>query len=161
MANDLNQCNFIGRLGNDPEVRYLPNGDAVANISIAVGESWKDKQGQKQERTEWIRVVAFRKLGEIIGEYLRKGSKVYISGKMVTRKWTDKEGVERYSTEIVGSEMQMLDSRAASQGGDYAAPDDHAQSAPRAASAAPAASSGAPAAAPTADTGNFDDDIPF
>lgn len=110
MANDLNQCNFIGRLGNDPEVRYLPNGDAVANISIAVGESWKDKQGQKQERTEWIRVVAFRKLGEIIGQYLNKGSKVYISGKMVTRKWTDKEGVERYSTEIVANNMQMLDS---------------------------------------------------
>jgi single-strand DNA-binding protein len=111
MANDLNQCNFIGRLGNEPDVRYLPNGDAVANISIAVGESWKDKQGQKQERTEWIRVVAFRKLGEIVGQYLNKGSKVYISGKMVTRKWTDKEGIERYSTEIVANNMQMLDSK--------------------------------------------------
>ena len=86
MSNDLNQCNFIGRLGNDPECRYLPNGDAVTNISIAVGESWKDKQGNKQERTEWIKVVAFRKLGEISAEYLRKGSKVYISGKMKTRK---------------------------------------------------------------------------
>ena len=111
MANDLNQCNFIGRLGKDPETRYLPNGDAVTNISIAVGESWKDKQGQKQERTEWVRVVAFRKLGEIMGQYLQKGSKVFVSGKFKTRKWTDNGNIERYSTEIVADNMQMLDGK--------------------------------------------------
>lgn len=110
MANDLNQCNFIGRLGNDPETRFLPNGDAVTNISLAVGESWKDQQGQKQERTEWVRVVAFRKLGEIMGQYLKKGSKVFISGKFKTRKWQDQSGNDRYSTEIVADNMQMLDS---------------------------------------------------
>ncbi len=109
MSNDLNQCQFIGHLGRDPEVRYSPNGDACANFSIAVGESWKDKNsGEKQERTEWIRCVAWRKLGEIIGEYLRKGSQVYISGKMQTRKWQNKEGVDQYTTEIVVNQMQML-----------------------------------------------------
>lgn len=112
MANDLNQCNFIGRLGQDVEIKYLPSGEAVANLSIAVGESWKDKQtGAKQERTEWIRAVAFGKLADIMGQYLAKGSKVFIGGKMRTRKWQDQSGADRYSTEIVVKDMQMLDSR--------------------------------------------------
>ena len=116
MSNDLNRCEFIGRLGQDPEIRYMPNGDAVANISIACGESWKDKNtGEKQERTEWVRVSAFKKLAEIIGEYLHKGSQVYISGKMRTRKWQDKDGNDRYTTEIIADQMQMLDSRSGAQ----------------------------------------------
>jgi single-strand DNA-binding protein len=111
MSNDLNQCQFIGRLGNDPETKFLPTGGAVTNISIACGEKWKDKQtGQPQERTEWIRVVAFGKLAEIMGEYLRKGSQVYISGSMRTRSW-EKDGQKHYSTEIVADKMQMLGGR--------------------------------------------------
>ncbi|GGY87730.1 single-stranded DNA-binding protein [Shewanella fodinae] len=108
MANDLNQCNFIGRLGNDPEVRYQPSGDAVANISLAVGSKWKDKQGQPQENTEWVRLVAFGKLAEIIGEYLRKGSQIFVTAKCRTRKWKDQQGVDRYTTEFVIENMQML-----------------------------------------------------
>ncbi len=109
MSNDLNHCSFIGRLGRDPETRYLPNGDAVTNFSIAVGESWKDKNsGEKQETVEWVRCTAWRKLGEICGEYLKKGGQVFVSGKMKTREWTDKEGVKRYTTEIQVDRMQML-----------------------------------------------------
>lgn len=111
MANDLNSCSFIGRLGKDVEMRYLPNGKAVASFSIACGESWKDQQGQKQERTEWVNITAFDKLAEIIGEYLAKGSKVYIQGKMKTEKYTDNNGVEKYSTKIIAQNMQMLDSK--------------------------------------------------
>ena len=111
MANDLNKCMFIGRLGKDPEIRYVASGDAVAGFSIATGESWKDKQGQKQERTEWVNCTAFGKLAEIVGEYLRKGSKVYIEGKMKTEKYTDNNGVEKYSTKIIVQNMQMLDSK--------------------------------------------------
>lgn len=113
----LNQCNFIGRLGNDPEVRYMPDGKAAANISIGCSEKWKDKQtGEQKERTEWVRGSAFGKLAEIMGEYLRKGSLVYISGKMQTRKWQDQSGQDRYSTEIVISEMKMLGSKSDNQG---------------------------------------------
>lgn len=104
----LNQCNFIGNLGKDPEIRYLPNGDAVANFSIACTETWKDKQGEKQEKTEWVRVTAFGKLAQIISQYVVKGSQVFISGKMQTRKWQNKEGQEQYTTEIVANEMKML-----------------------------------------------------
>ncbi len=112
MSNDLNLCQFIGRLGNDPEQKAMPNGNAVTNMSIAVGEQWKDKNtGQKQEATEWVRVVAFGKLAEIMGQYLNKGSKVYVSGKMKTRKWQDQSGNDRYSTEIIAKDMQMLDNR--------------------------------------------------
>lgn len=111
MANDLNKCMFIGRLGNDPEVRYMPNGNAVASFSIACGEKWKDQQGQVQERTEWVNCTAFGKLAEIVGEYLRKGSKVFIEGKMKTEKYTDNNGVEKYSTKIIVNNMQMLDSK--------------------------------------------------
>lgn len=106
MANDLNRCEFIGRLGRDPETRYMPNGDAVCNFSIAVGWKSKDKEG-----TEWVRVNAFKQLAEICGKYLTKGSQVYVSGRMATRKWTDKDGQERYSTEINLDQMQMLGSK--------------------------------------------------
>ena len=116
MANDLNQCTFIGRLGKDPETRYLANGDAATNFSIAVGESWKDKQGQKQERTEWVNVSCFGRIAEICGEYLRKGSKVMVSGKMKTDKWQDQSGNDRYTTKIMLRDMNMLDSRPEGQG---------------------------------------------
>ena len=108
----VNKVILIGNLGQDPEVRYMPNGNAVTNISVATSESWKDKNtGADQERTEWHRVVMFRRLAEIAGEYLRKGSKVYIEGKLQTRKWQDQQGQDRYTTEIVADNMQMLDSR--------------------------------------------------
>ncbi len=112
MAN-LNHCTFIGRLGRDPEIRYTPSGSAVASIALAVSDQWKDKNsGEKQERTEWVNVSAFNRLAEIMGEYLKKGSLVYISGKMQTDKYQDKEtGKDRYSTKIIASQMQMLDSR--------------------------------------------------
>jgi len=112
MSNDLNRHECIGRLGKDPEIKYMPSGEAVCNISIACGEKWKDKStGQQQERTTWINYVAFGRLAEIMGEYLKKGSRVFLSGKIRVRKWQDQSGADRYSTEIVASEMQMLDSR--------------------------------------------------
>ena len=113
----VNKVIIVGNLGNDPEVRYAANGSAIANISIATSESWKDKNtGDMQEKTEWHRVVMFNRLGEIAGEYLRKGSKVYIEGKLQTRKWQDQSGQDRYTTEIVAAEMQMLDSRGDNMG---------------------------------------------
>lgn len=115
MSNDLNQCQFIGRLGKDPETRYMPSGEAVSSFSLAVGSQWKDKQGQKQESTEWVNVTAFGKLGEICGQYLTKGSQVFVSGRMKTDKYTDKEGIERYSTKIVADKMQMLGGKPESQ----------------------------------------------
>ena len=112
----LNQCNFIGRLGNDPEVRYMPDGKAAANISIGCSEKWKDKNtGEQKEKTEWVKCSAFGKLAEIMGEYLRKGSLVYVSGKMQTRKWQDQNGQDRYTTEIIVSEMKMLSSKSDNQ----------------------------------------------
>ena len=105
---NLNQCNFIGRLGQDPEQKYMPNGKAVVNLSIAVSEKWKDQQGQQQESTEWVRVTAYDKLAEIIGQYVTKGSLIYISGKMKTRKWQDQQGNDKYTTEIIANQMQML-----------------------------------------------------
>ena len=112
----LNQCNFIGNLGKDPEMRYAANGNAICNISIGVSEKWKDKQtGQQNERTEWVRISAFGKLAEIMGQYLKKGSSVYISGRMQTRKWQDQSGQDRYTTEIIADQMQMLDSRGGQQ----------------------------------------------
>lgn len=158
MANDLNQCNFIGRLWRDPETRYTPSGDAVTNFSIAVGSSWTDKaSGEKKEEVEWVRCVAWRKLGEICGEYLKKGSQVFVSGKMKTRKW-DKEGVTHYTTEVVLDQMQMLGAR-----GDRE-PSPSANSAPL--GERPAASAAAPkqAAKTKEPAGRFDDmedDIPF
>ena len=107
----LNKVLLIGNLGADPEIRYMPSGDAIANLRIATTDTWKDKGGEKQERTEWHRVALFGKLAEIAGEYLKKGSAVYIEGRIQTRKWQDKEGQERYTTEIVANEMKMLGGR--------------------------------------------------
>jgi len=112
MSKGINKVILIGNLGNDPEQKSMPNGNAVTNITVATSESWKDKQtGQQQERTEWHRIVFFNRLAEIAGQYLSKGSKVYIEGSLRTRKWQDQGGQDRYTTEIVASEMQMLDSR--------------------------------------------------
>ena len=108
----INKVIIVGNLGKDPEVRYMPNGDAVANFTVATSESWKDQQGQQQERTEWHNIVMYRRLAEIAGEYLKKGSKVYLEGKLQTSKWQDKEtGQDRYKTEINAMQMQMLDSK--------------------------------------------------
>jgi single-strand DNA-binding protein len=153
----VNKVILIGNLGRDPEVRYMPSGDAVANITIATTETWKDKGGEKQEQTEWHRVAMFGKTAEIAGEYLKKGSQVYIEGKLQTRKWTDKEGQERYTTEIRADRMQMLGSR--SGGSERMAPPE--EDAPPRATGAPA-----PAKKPAAPAkgGGFDDiedDIPF
>lgn len=116
MSRGVNRVIIIGNLGNDPEVRYMPTGGAVANITVATSESWTDKQtNEKKEHTEWHKVVFHGRLAEIAGEYLRKGSKVYLEGKLKTRKWQDQQGVERYTTEILANEMQMLDGKQESQ----------------------------------------------
>lgn len=121
MARGINKVILVGNIGGDPETRFMPNGSAVTNITLATSDSWKDKQsGQMQERTEWHRVVFFNRLAEIAGEYLRKGSKVYVEGSLRTRKWQGQDGQDRYTTEIVASEMQMLDGRGGdSNGGGY------------------------------------------
>ncbi len=145
MARGINKCILIGHVGGDPEVRHMPNGNAVANITLATSDSWKDKNtGQQQERTEWHRVVFFGRLAEVVGEYVRKGSKLYIEGRLQTREW-EKDGVKRYTTEIVvdiGGQMQMLDGK--QDGGQQR------QNAPQHTPAQQA---------PAADS--FDDDIPF
>ena len=154
MARGVNKVILVGNLGRDPEVRYSPNGSAVANITLATSESWKDKtSGEKQEKTEWHRVVFFGRLAEIAGEYLKKGAQIYVEGRLQTRKWTDKEGHERYTTEIVAGEMQMLGSR-----GGAGAPSDNFNQ-----DQAPAENTSAKKAAPSnaAVAGDFDDDIPF
>ena len=157
----VNKVILVGNLGNDPETRYMPSGGAVTNITVATSESWKDKQtGQPQERTEWHRVVFFNRLAEIAGEYLRKGSKVYLEGSLRTRKWQDKSGQDRYTTEIVAAEMQRLDSRGAGQGGGNYQQGQESAPAPQSAPAQGAAAAAPAAAAPT-DFGDFDDDIPF
>jgi single-strand DNA-binding protein len=151
MARGVNKAIIVGNLGRDPEVRYSANGNAIANVTIATTESWKDRQsGERQEKTEWHRVVFFSRLAEIAGEYLKKGSQVYIEGRLQTRKWEDRDGIERYTTEIVANEMQMLGGRGGgdSQGG---SPPDYSQ-----AEAAPASGSGS-----GGQDGDFDDDIPF
>lgn len=141
MSKGINKVIIIGHLGQDPEVKYMPSGSAVANVSIATTEQWKDKTtGEKQDRTEWHRVVFFSRLAEIVGEYLRKGSQVYVEGRLQTRKWHDKNGQDRYTTEIVANEMQMLGGKGQrSEEPEYASE---------------------PAAAGNKDEG-FDDDIPF
>jgi single-strand DNA-binding protein len=163
-ARGVNKVILVGNLGNDPEIRYTQAGAAITNISVATSETWKDKQtGQPQERTEWHRVVFFNRLAEIAGEYLRKGSKVYLEGGLRTRKWQDKEGQDRYTTEIVGNEMQMLDSRGAGQGGGNPMQDDTHEPAPRREPAPreTPVKKAADAGAPGGEFGNFDDDIPF
>jgi single-strand DNA-binding protein len=107
----VNKVILVGNLGNDPEVRYMPNGNAVANLSLATSESWKDQQGQQQEKTEWHRVTMYRRLAEIAGEYLKKGSQIYIEGKLQTRKWQDQQGNDKYTTEVIADQLQMLGGR--------------------------------------------------
>lgn len=175
----VNKVILVGNLGKDPEVRYLPSGGAVANVTIATSEAWRDKNtGQQQEQTEWHRVVFYGKLAEIAGEYLKKGSKVYVEGSLHTRKWQDKQtGQDKYSTDIKANTMQMLDSRAQSNAGQGFAPqggfdpaqefagagsfpnyDDFDQGQP----SAPAPRQSAPSHTPVAPAGgDFDDDIPF
>lgn len=149
----VNKVILVGRLGKDPETRYMTSGEAVTNATLATSENWKDKNGEKQERTEWHNLVFYRRLAEIAGEYLKKGSQVYIEGKIQTRKWQDKEGKDRYTTEIVVNEMQMLGSKGGA--GSFEVVEN--QAAP--ARSAPA---GKPAAAPAKNNfDNFDDDIPF
>jgi single-strand DNA-binding protein len=154
MARGINKVILVGHLGKDPEVRYSPGGQAVANITLATSESWKDKtSGEKQERTEWHRVVFFARLAEIAGEYLKKGQQIYVEGRLQTRKWQDKEGKDRYTTEIVANDMQMLGSREGrGSAPDFDAGDGGASAAPSAAKQ-PATSA--------ASSGDFDDDIPF
>ena len=162
----LNKVTLIGRLGADPEVRYMSSGGAVANISLATNFRWKDKQtGEKKESTEWHRVVFFNRLAEIVGEYLKKGGQIYVEGRLQTRKWQDQNGQDRYSTEIIASEMQMLDSKSGGTGhfgNEQPAPVQQAQ----ASHSAPPPASATPnfiilPAPPPHNYDDFDDDIPF
>lgn len=170
----VNKVIILGHLGQDPEVKYTPNGVSVANISIATNESWKDKNtGELQERTEWHRVVFFGRLAEIVGEYLRKGSQTYVEGRLQTRKWQDKEGRDRYSTEVVANEMQMLGNKAggsaAHSGQQYPSTNENAGAAQNVGSSPspstppsstpPSSTPSTSSNAPTYD--DFDDDIPF
>jgi single-strand DNA-binding protein len=151
----VNKVIIIGNLGRDPETRYMPDGGAITNISVATTDTWKDKNGEKQEKTEWHRVAFFGKLAEIAGEYLKKGSQVYVEGRLQTREW-EKDGVKRYTTEIVANQMQMLGSRQGMGGG---APDRGDSGGERESRGAP---SGKPAAAKTGGKfDDFEDDIPF
>jgi single-strand DNA-binding protein len=160
----VNKVILVGRLGAEPESRAFPNGGSICNLRLATSESWKDKQtGERQERTEWHRVVLRNRLGEIAQQYLHKGSQVYIEGRIQTRKWQDQNGQDRYSTEIVGNEMTMLDSRGAGTGGDAPAYNQPAAS-PQAAAAAPqpaSPSAGPEYGAPSGGADYYDDDIPF
>lgn len=150
MARGVNKVILVGNLGKDPEVRYSPSGSAMANVTLATTESWKDKQtGEKQEKTEWHRVVFFNRLAEIVGEYLKKGSQVYVEGRLQTRKWQGQDGQDRYTTEIVANEMQMLGGRAGGGTSDWSASQDSSG----AGKSTPASSSPPP--------DDFDDDVPF
>ena len=151
MARGINKVIIVGNVGGDPETRYMPSGSAVTNLTVATNESWKDKQtGEKKERTEWHRVAMFNRLAEIAAEYLRKGSQVYIEGKLRTRKWQDKDGQDRYTTEIIADEMQMLGGRGGS--GDFGGGSQGGGRAP---------SQGGGNAPPQPGPDDFDDDIPF
>jgi single-strand DNA-binding protein len=161
----INKVILVGNLGMDPEVRYMPNGGAVANVSVATSETWKDKQtGDPREQTEWHRVVFYRRLAEIVGEFLKKGSKVYVEGSLRTRKWQGQDGQDRYTTEIIANEMQMLDSRG---GGATGMGMGGAESDSGAPSRQASASGGAQQPATGSQGGSmgadedFDDDIPF
>ena len=149
----VNKVILIGNLGKDPETRYMSNGEAVTNITLATTDTWKDRNGEKQEKTEWHRVTFYRKLAEIAGEYLKKGRPVYVEGRLETRKWTDKSGADRYTTEIIANEMKMLGSRSGS--GSFDEPDSNENASPSSSSSKPSA---------TKNNGGFDDmddDIPF
>ena len=148
MARGINKVILVGNLGADPETRYMPSGSAVTNLSVATSESWKDKQtGEQKDRTEWHKVAMFNRLVEVAAEYLRKGSQVYIEGKIRTRKWQDRDGNDRWTTEIIADEMQMLGGRGGGGGG--SAPMSSGQD------------SGPPSTPPKAGPDDFDDDIPF
>ncbi len=158
----VNKVILIGNLGKDPETRYLPRGDAVTNISVATTDTWKDKSGEKQEHTEWHRVAFFGKTAEIAGEYLKKGSPVYVEGRIRTRKWQDKEGQDRYSTEIVADRMQLLGGRGAGAGGGGGSAE--AMTREPATAGAGAGGGAAPKGSAPRKGGAFDemdDDIPF
>ena len=163
----VNKVIIVGNLGRDPETRYMPNGEAVTNIAVATTESWKDKSsGEKKELTEWHRITFYRKLAEIAGQYLKKGSQVYIEGRLQTRKWTDKENVERYTTEIIADTMQMLGSRQG-MGGGASMDDDYGNGGGNGGGNAPAPRQNnaparqAPASKPAPNFSDMDDDIPF
>ena len=141
---------IVGNLGKDPEIRYMPNGDAVTNITLATTETWKDKAGEKQEKTEWHRITFYRKLAEIAGEYLKKGRSVYVEGRLETRKWTDKAGTDRYTTEIIANDMKMLGSKPG--GNSFEVENKNTKTPP------PKDSS---ASNPNSGFGDMDDDIPF
>ncbi len=164
MARGINKVILVGNLGADPETRYMPSGKAVSNINIATSEGWKNKQpGDTQERTEWHKVVLYDKLGEIAAEYLRKGSQVYIEGSLRTRKWQDKEGKDRYTTEIIARDMQMLGGRAGGAGG-AGGEGGRPERRPAGGSGGEERSSGASGGSsspPPSEGGEFDDDIPF
>jgi single-strand DNA-binding protein len=161
MARGVNKVIIVGNCGQDPETRFMPSGGAVTNLSVATSESWKDKtSGQPQERTEWHRVVFFNRLAEIAGEYVKKGSKLYVEGSLRTRKWQNKEGQDQYTTEIVASEMQMLDSRGGQDGGlggGYQAPQQSGYQQP----AAQIKPQGGQQQQAPQGMDSFDDDIPF
>ena len=166
MARGINKVILVGNVGVDPDVRYMPNGNAVTTLSVATSETWKDKQtGDKQERTEWHRVVCFNRLGEIAGEYVRKGSKLYVEGSLRTRKWQDPQGQDRYTTEIVASDIQMLDSKGgASQSSYNDAPAQQYQQQEGSSTAhkpKAAAATSQQATAPQDAFDELDDDIPF
>ncbi|WP_291524126.1 single-stranded DNA-binding protein [Acidithiobacillus sp.] len=154
----VNKVILLGHLGRDPEMRYQPSGGAIANFSVATSETFKDKEGNKQERTEWHRVVLFGRTAEIAGEYLRKGSMAYVEGRLQTRKWTDKEGQERYTTEIVGDRLQLVGARGGGSGG-AASFDEEDQSRPSGGGSS--AGSSRKNEMPPVPAEDFDDDIPF
>lgn len=160
MARGINKVILIGNLGRDPELRYMPSGGAVVNITLATSETWKDKSsGESKERTEWHNVVFFNKLAEIVAQYLKKGSRVYVEGSLRTRKWQDKDGQDRYSTEVVANDMQMLDARGgSSEGGSR---NSNQFSAPRQTENRPPSAAGEHASASPLDDEFEDDDIPF
>lgn len=141
----VNKVIIVGNLGQEPEIKHMNNGDAVCNVSVATSESWKDKQGQVQEKTEWHRIVMFRKLAEIAGQYLQKGSQAYFEGKLQTRKWQDKNGNDRYTTEIIANEMRMLSGKGENQNQQLPQQNNHNQSQPAQPMQQP----------------NFDSDVPF
>jgi len=163
----VNKVILIGNLGRDPETRYMPNGEAVTNVTLATTETWKDRgSGERQEKTEWHRVTFYRRLAEIAGEYLKKGSQLYVEGRLETRKWTDKEGKDRYTTEIIATEMKMLGSRSGAGGGapSYEGSDDGGAPAPSSRpSGRPSSGGGAPKSVGKGPGGiaDMDDDIPF
>ena len=157
----VNKVILVGNLGRDPEVRFMPNGEAVCNFSIATTDSWKDKNGQKQERTEWHNIVMYRKLAEIAGEYLKKGRPVYVEGRLQTRKWQTKEGQDRYTTEIVADQMQMLGGREGGGSAGYEPMDEDQSMQSRPQQSAPSQSAPAPQPASGGDFDAFEDDIPF